>query len=328
MFRSVLVVACIGLVAGNEVVDTMKDYETMGKIYAGWAKSAAPTDDETLRNVLAAGAGASAAASGCPGGCSFLETDSETPGVQIQSDSKDLLKRLNVHVGKQQEIPQSLLDFVAEYNQKRDAEEQAFLASALHSKPASFLERSKLPFELRIGASTKRFPNFFEAVKAMEVSRDASEQHIRDQLISMLGQKGSFLENESSPMALAETIAQLQKKVYESPEFGKSVIAAFQGKQSQFLRRPTPEINVKYEYPVSEKKPTISFAEIEERLKEQSGVFAKLDASVKHSAFLRNAGEYDRKTQAPIVWLHLNHGSFLEQAVTPNIDLYLEQMSG
>lgn len=333
-FVSALVLLACACPTNGQIVETMQDYAAIAKRFAEYAATATPTDDETLRNVLAAGAqgSASGASNGCPGcAASFIEKNS-APTVELVSDSPDLLKNVKVNVGKQQEIPQELISLVEKYEAKRNEQEQGLLEAALHSLPekSSFLARENgLPVELRVVAG-KRFPSFYAAVRDMESKRRASEQKIRTELVSMLT-KG---DQSGSAKALAQTVSELQKEAYENPAAGERIAAEFSriGKASKFIRRP--EVNVKYEFPVSDfeetPRPTLSFTEINKRIEEESDMVTKLGSSVQHSRFLRDGSQYDRKTQAPIVWLHLNDkkSAFVQQAITPSIDLYLEQQSG
>lgn len=337
MMRFLILSTCLGLSAA-QVVETMQEYAEIGRKFAEYAATATPTDSEVLRDVLAAGAGGAAgAAGGCPGGCgsAFIETESqEAPIAEVRSDSTDLLKNVKINVAKQQKIPQELISFVEAYEQKRNEQEQSLLEAALHSVPtkSTFLSE-KLPFELRIGAGSKRFPSFYRAVRDMENNRRAAEQRIRAELIAMLGKPSTFLQTQSPAKDLAQTIASLQQQVSENPALGEKIVSDLvrSGKPSTFLQTPT--LNVQYEFPVSDYAETakpnqISFAELEKRVAEETPLVAKLAASVKHGQFLMDGSQYDRRTQAPLVWLHLNSASnFLQvpQAITPSIDLYLEQ---
>lgn len=317
-----------------QVVETLEDFETMGRRFAEYAQGAAPSDAETLRNVLAAGSEAGAAlGNGCPGaGCSsFIQKPQATAEVRVtgakSSEEADRLRNgVKINVAKTEDIPQELLAFVSQYEQKRNDQERSLLESALHSAPkrTNFLARSasEPAFDIKIGGS-QRFPDFYSAVREMEAHRDAAEENLRQELVSLLNRPSVSLlaRQNGSAKALAETIATLQRRAFDDAAFGAQVMDQINsaGQHAALLRKNIPEFNVKYEFPVSEGSSKAN-AELTATLK---------NLQKEHSSFLMNGGQFDRRTQAPMVWLHLNdgHATFAQvpQAITPSIDLYVEQ---
>merc|ERR1719158_2639507 len=141
-------------------------------------------------------------------------------------------------------------------------------------------------------------------------------------MVGLFGQAVAMQVEKGNGAALAETIAALQQRAFEDPAFGQAAMEEINaaGQHASFLRK-TPEFNVKYEVPVSDEhgQPSVELSAVLRSLKGQ------------HAQFLmENGSQYDRKTQAPMVWLHLNdasHGSFAQmpQAITDSVDLYIEQ---
>merc|ERR1712072_787608 len=130
----------------------------------------------------------------CPGGCSsnFIQRgDENVAQVRVISasdkDAATLLKNVEVNVQKAT-VDKDLMALVKEFEAKRNSQEQTMLESALHSAPTSFISKNELPFDVRIGVGSKEFPSFYKAVREMEKLRDVSEQRIRAELLSLLGE--------------------------------------------------------------------------------------------------------------------------------------------